>query len=202
MGKKRTYMDEEHILISRAQNGDMGAFRELVENHKKLVFHYSYDLTGNVHDSEDLSQEVFIKMFRALNSFRGESKLSSWLFRITSNTWISMIRSKNMNLHRIEVPLSESVLENRNGTTKHGENPEKTTEATFIQADIQAALEKLTPRERSVFVLRHYHELSTAEVGSILRIADGTVKSLLFRAVKKLRHYLAPYRSKQLGRNG
>jgi hypothetical protein len=88
-------VNEEQLLIQRARNGEMGTFRELVELHKKKIYYLSLDLTGNHHDAEDLSQEVFIKAYRALKNFRGDAKFNSWLHRITVNTCISQ-RRKNL----------------------------------------------------------------------------------------------------------
>ena len=78
-------MNEEQVLVECAHNGEMGAFRELVERYKKKVYYLSFDLTGNHHDAEDLSQEVFIKAYRSLKNFRGDAKLNSWLYRINRN---------------------------------------------------------------------------------------------------------------------
>ena len=73
-------MTDENVLIQRARNGESAAFRELVERYQKKIYYLSLDLTGNHHDAEDLSQEVFIKAFRSLDGFRGDEKLSSWLY--------------------------------------------------------------------------------------------------------------------------
>ena len=189
-------MNEENILIKKAQNGDMNAFRDLVEHYKKIIFYFAYDLTGNHHDAEDLSQEVFIKMFRSLQEFRGEAKLSSWLYRIAVNTWISFTRTGSYKLRASQEPIEEEKLALYNTFSElSGGDPEKSAEASFIQMHIQQALRGLSPRERSVFVLRHYHELRLTEIGEMLNIAEGTVKSILYRAVKKLQKSLEFYRS-------
>ena len=85
---------QEQRLIVRARAGGPEAFREIVETHKKSVYYLAYDLTGNHHDAEDLSQEVFIKAFRSLEHFRGEAKLNTWLLRIVVNTYINSKRKK------------------------------------------------------------------------------------------------------------
>ena len=87
-------MDQEKRIIQQAQNGEKNAFRQLVDVHKKRVYYLAYDLTGNHQDAEDLSQEVFMKAYKSLSKFRGESKFSSWLHRITVNLFIDMKRSK------------------------------------------------------------------------------------------------------------
>jgi len=188
-------MEEERILIKQAQNGDMSAFRELVEKYKRLIVFFAYDLTGNYQDAEDLSQEVFVKMFRSLKELRNETSLCSWLFRITINTWISLTRTANFKLRRKQEPLEEEKLSSHSIFSElSGGNPEKSAEASLIQQHIRRALQELSLRERSVFVLRHYHDLRLKEIAEILNIAEGTVKSLLYRAIKKLQKSLAFYR--------
>ena len=188
-------MEEERILIKQAQNGDMSAFRELVEKYKRRIVFFAYDLTGNYQDAEDLSQEVFIKMFQSVKELRNETSLSSWLFRITVNTWISQTRTGNFKLRRKQEPLEEEKLSSHNIFSElSGGNPEKSTEASLMQQHIRRALQELSLRERSVFVLRHYHDLRLREIAGVLNIAEGTVKSLLYRAIKKLQKSLAFYR--------
>jgi len=89
-------VNDEQVLIQRARIGEMSAFRELVEQYKKKIYYLSLDLTGNHHDAEDLSQEVFIKAYRSLKNFRGDAKFNSWLYRITVNTCISQRRKKSV----------------------------------------------------------------------------------------------------------
>jgi RNA polymerase sigma-70 factor, ECF subfamily len=174
---------------------DSLSFQELVESHKKNVYYLALDLTGNHHDAEDLSQEVFIKAFRAMKDFRGEAKYSSWLYRITVNTYIDETRKKSHQL----VPLpeeheGEEDIRTSAPLSDPRSNPEKDLESVNIQKHIDEALKKLTPRERSVFVLRHYNDLILKEIGEVLNISEGTVKSLLFRAIKRMQKELAFYR--------
>ena len=152
----------------------------------------AFDLTGNGEDAEDLSQEIFIKMFRSLKDFRGESKLSSWLYRITVNTWIDMKRTRIFKLRSLEEPFEEENLGDYGVTGELiGGNPEKNAEASIMRKHLQWALKKLSPRERSVFVLRHYNDMRMIEIGETLNISVGSVKSHLFRAIKKLQKSLA-----------
>ena len=91
-------MTDEQLLIERAQQGDKDAFRQLVERSKITTYRLAYDLTGNRHDAEDLSQEAYIRAFRGLAGFRAEAKWSSWLHRITLNTFLDHKRAKKMNV--------------------------------------------------------------------------------------------------------
>lgn len=182
------------MLVERARQGEKTAFRELVERYKKRIYYLSLDLTGNHHDAEDLSQEVFIKAYRSLKDFRGDAKFSSWLYRIAVNTCISQSRKKSYAAMTLQENFEQEASERRSADSESfGQNPEKSAEAGLMKNHIEAALKQLTPRERSIFVLRHYHDLPLKEIAETLKITLGTVKSMHFRAVKRLRKELAFY---------
>jgi RNA polymerase sigma-70 factor (ECF subfamily) len=180
-------IDHDIYLVERACSGETRAFAEIVENHKKKIFYLAYDLTGSTQDAEDLSQEVFMKAFRFLKTYKGEASLRSWLYRITLNTFLDHKRKLSYQAEREQKPLGEDV------ETAAAENPEDYAESRQIRQHLEKALGNLSPRERAVFVMRHYQELPGKEVGKLLNISEGTVKSLLFRAVKKLQKLLAVY---------
>jgi RNA polymerase sigma-70 factor (ECF subfamily) len=185
----------ELSIVQSSPEIDPVSFQELVDSHKKNVYYLALDLTGNHHDAEDLSQEVFIKAFRAMKDFRGDAKWSSWLYRITVNTYIDEKRKKTHQLVPIPEEHSEEEEVRTSGyLTDPRSNPQRDMESKSIQKDIEAALQKLSPRERSVFVLRHYNDLILKEIGEVLNISEGTVKSLLFRAIKRMQRELAFYR--------
>lgn len=191
-------VNEEQVLVQRARNGEMGAFRELVERYKKKIYYLSLDLTGNHHDAEDLSQEVFIKAYRSLKNFRGDAKFNSWLYRITVNTCISQRRKKSVSAMTLQedFEIDSSPWDFNDGESSN--NPERNAESGLIQQHIEQALQQLTPRERSVFVLRHYNDLPLKEIAQILKITEGTVKSMLFRAIQRLRKELSFYQEEIL----
>lgn len=184
-------MQEERSLIKQARDGDMKAFRALVERHREKVFWLAYDLAGDIQDAEDLSQETFVKMFRALRSFRGDAKLSSWLHRITVNNWLSSSRRGTEKLKKIMQPLDEETAEQfPDGSGSQFSDPEKQADSDFMRRQILKALDRLSGRERSVFVMRHFHGSKTAEISKALSISIGTVKTLHFRAIRKMRNSL------------
>ena len=188
-------MNQEVMLVERARQGEKTAFRELVERYKKRIYYLCFDLTGNHHDAEDLSQEVFIKAYRSLANFRGDAKFSSWLYRIAVNTCISQSRKKSYAAMTLQENFEQEASERRSSDEdSFGLNPEKSAEAGLMQQHIEAALQQLTPRERSIFVLRHYHDLPLKEISETLKITLGTVKSMHFRAMRRLRKELAFYR--------
>ncbi len=165
-----------------------GTFREIVEQYKRPLYALAYDLTGSHHDAEDLSQEVFIKAYRAAEGFRGEAQLYSWLYRITVNTYLNKRRKKALRFRQLWDDFSQAPTD---GTAPR---PDQEAEADAVRRHVERALGRLSPRERSAFVLRHYQDLSLKEVAAVMDVAEGTVKSLLFRAAQKLRTALAFYR--------
>lgn len=194
-----TAMTDERELIRRAQRGDMEAFRLLVERARANVYRLAYDLTSNRHDAEDLSQEVFLKAYRSLQQFRSDAKWSSWLYRITVNTCYDHYKSGTTKIMK----RTEDIENDKNNNVFCGDAalPDKSADAKMIQENIDRALHQLTSRERSVFVLRHYHDLPLKQIAETLEITDGTVKTLLFRAIQKLRQELAFYKN-DLGLEG
>lgn len=187
-------MQSETELIRQIKSGDIYAFRELVEQNKKNIYRLAFNLTGSREDAEDVSQDVFIKAYRSLNKFRGDSKISTWLYTITVNTCYSMKRKKSYT-HMQTNENMEEIMDNSNIETNQTgrDNPERSTESGFIRENIEKALMKLSKRERSVFVLRNYKELPFDEIVDILKLRPGTVRNLNFRAIKKLRKELSFY---------
>ncbi|MCP5047251.1 MAG: RNA polymerase sigma factor [bacterium] len=191
-------MNSDIYLVKRATSGERGAFDQIVESNKKKIFYLAYDLTGSKQDAEDLSQEVFLKAYRGLNTFKGEATLSSWLYRITLNAYLDRKKKRSFKAEK-----EQRTLEDYEGNvTPFDSNspplsvhmaPENYAESEQIQAHIDEALEQLSPKERTVFVMRHYKGMPGKRVGQLLNISEGTVKSLLFRAIKKLQRILSHY---------
>jgi RNA polymerase sigma-70 factor (ECF subfamily) len=182
---------DERMLVERASGGDMSAFREIVEHYKRQIYAVSLDFTGNHHDAEDVLQEVLMKVYRSLHKFRGDARLSTWLHRITVNTCLDRRRGTPLPITSSEeIPGSVERI----AATGPGSNPEKAAESTRMQEHINGALAALTPLERSVFVLRNYSGLPLKEVARILDRSEGTVKNMLWRALRKLQKELAFYR--------
>ncbi len=185
---------EEQLLVDRARRGEKEAFRELVERSKNTVFRMAFDLTGNRHDAEDLSQETYIRAYRALDGFRGGSKWTTWLYRIMVN--LSHDRWRKESHRKVDYfdATEEHTAPMTMQSTDTATHPGDLAEAAVIQEQIAKALDALSPQERRVFVLRHYHHLQLNEIAATLAVAEGTVKSLLFRAIRSLQKELSHYR--------
>ncbi len=185
---------DERLLIKRAKQGDMEAFHELVEFSKINVYRLAYDMVRNRHDAEDISQDVFLQAYRSLDRFRGDAKWSTWLYRITVNMCID--RGKSMKRKAVEYrddigTDGPSELHSRQAAV---DLPDRSAESSMIQGHVEQALDALSSQERTVFVLRHYHDLPLKEIAASLSLAEGTVKSYLFRAVQRLQKELSFYR--------
>ncbi len=187
-------MTDEKLLIDRARRGEMDAFRELVERSRIIVYRMAYDLTGNRHDAEDLSQEAYVRAYRALAGFRGGAKWTTWLYRIMVNLSRDQWRKEARRpLEYSEDP--EEKMKSISGDGNDGaDSPVRSAEGGIIQEHINRALQALSPQERKVFVLRHYEHFQLKEIAEMLEVAEGTVKSSLFRAIRTLQKELAFYR--------
>lgn len=191
-------LEDETQLIQLVQNGDKTAFRELVEKHKRNVYYLAFDLTGNREDAEDVSQEVFIKVYKSIKKFRGDSKLSTWLYKITMNTCYSLKSKKSYTEMKTKENIEELVDAAAEKNIPHNADPERAAESGFIQKSLDAALLKLSKNEKIVFVLRNFNELSFGEIVDMLNMKPSTVRSLNFRALKKLRREMAYFNSENL----
>lgn len=181
-------------LAEKICQGDLLAFRELVEKFKKKIFYISYDFLKDHHEAEDISQEVFIKIFRSIEKFKKDAKMSTWIYQITVNTCIDALRKKKAKPaiqidegKPVEYWAEDSILSAKIGS------PESCAEASLLQIKIQQALHKISDKERAVFIMRHYNELTINEIADVMKISSGTVKSFLFRGLQKLRKELSIY---------
>lgn len=188
-------MADERALVRRIQRGDTSAFQELVEGYKQQVYYLAHDLSGNHHDAEDLSQEVFIKAYRGIGTFRSGAKIGSWLHRITVNAYIDSKRKKSQKMVTLAGKNDETGFDPvESAIDEAAANPEQAATSAGIGEHIEAALQRLSEQEKTVFVMRHYHDMSLKEISETLNVAEGTVKSLLFRSIRKLRDQLSFYK--------
>jgi RNA polymerase sigma-70 factor (ECF subfamily) len=183
-------MDEDAIIEGMTR-GDERAFRELVERFKKKVYFLALDMAGNPVDAEDISQEVFLKVHRSFGTFRKGAKLGSWLYRITYNASIDHLRRKGAAPEAMADEIIESSAGSDADLPRRGPaDPAAALESRQLQDRIAYALDKVSPQEKAVFVLRHYEDLQLKDIALSLGLSVGSVKSYLFRAVRKLQKEL------------
>ncbi len=188
-------MTEDGKLVQRIRAGDQFAFRELVERHKQMVYYLAYDMCGNQADAEDVSQDVFMKVYRAIDRFDASGSLGAWVRRIAVNTAIDARRKR-----KPTVGLAGHTDESGDyagldiAASGHEVNPEQRAGSADIDDRVRAALDQLSAQERAVFILRHYEDMKLQDIAKTLTIAEGTVKSALFRSTRKLREMLSAFR--------
>jgi RNA polymerase sigma-70 factor (ECF subfamily) len=190
--------EPEMELIREAQAGSRAAFDALVRQYERQVLRLALHLTGSEHDAEDIYQEAFLKAFRYIGNFRFECSFYTWIYRIVTNLCLDQLRRKKtrredrsvmVDHQGGEIDLLASVSDERAFS-----NPAKELDRKVMGEKIQLALEKLTPRERMVFELKHYQGLRLRTIGEMLNTTEETAKNTLFRATKKLRTQLAELR--------
>ena len=185
---------EDDILIAAAQQGEPAAYEALYRRYRGPIADLAFRYLGNVEDAEELLQDVFLNGFKAIHSYRSRPDASffSWIYRIGVNRAINHRRKRDRDWARLstvaletEVPASRTPL----------------PEADCWDAQIRKALEKglqaLSPRQRMIFVLKHFQQMSTAETAAHMGCSEGSVRKQLFRAVVKLRSEMAAYRTKE-----
>ena len=178
---------EEQDVIQRVLAGDTDAFELLVRAHEKLVYNLALRMLHNEQDALDASQEAFFRAYRGLSSFRGDSKFSVWLYRLTSNVCLDMLRRQG----RTEtVSLTPEEGEERSLPDDRFD-PERELEKKELRRAVREGLQSLDPAFREALVLREINGLSYEEIGQVMDLEPGTVKSRIFRARRKLASYLA-----------
>lgn len=172
-------------LITEFKEGNQEAFNTLVRKYQKKVYWIARKMLGNHEDADDVVQDVFVKVYRSLNSFRHDSSFYTWLYRITVNFSISAIRRKKIvdwiKFDDVFPTLKKNDAEN---------NPHFGLENKEMNTLIEKAIEKLPVKQKQVFILRYYNELPYEEISKILGTSVGGLKANYFHALKNIKKYL------------
>ena len=174
----------EAELILAAQRGDGDAFESLVRLYEKRVFALALRMCGNSEDAAEISQEVFLSAWQSLKFFRRESSFSTWLYRLTSNASMDLLRKQKRPTLSIEDEELNIDLPDSSPT------PEEALERSALREEVEKGLQALSPDHRQVLVLREMHQLSYNEIADTLQMDVGTVKSRICRGRKQLRKIL------------
>jgi RNA polymerase sigma-70 factor (ECF subfamily) len=178
---------QEADWIIRARRGDQAACRQLFEAHARAVYRVALRVLGDAALAEDAVQDCFINAFRALDQYDGRAPFGQWLKRIAINAAAGIVRRR-----REFAPLNEDFA--ASVAAASADEPTRRGDAAMIQTRLRGALERLSPLERSAFVLRHLEQHSLDEIARALDSNANAIKQVLFRGVAKLRLALAPLR--------
>lgn len=182
--------EEELAVIRRVQRGEVDAFELLVAAYEKNVYNVALQMTGSREDAQDMAQEAFLKAYNSLSSFRGDSKFSSWLYRIVSNVCLDFKRRQSRR------PSASLTVEDDEGenvqldVADESQSPETLLERKLTREAVRRGLSELPDDQRQILLLREIQGLSYDEIGEALGLEAGTVKSRIFRARKKLCAFL------------
>ncbi len=195
---------DDRALVVEAQVGNRAAFEELVHRYDRDVLRLAMNLMKRPEDARDVYQEAFLKVYRNLHRFRFECSFYTWLYRIVTNVCLDHLRRRQAR------PEDQSPEPSYGRDGQHGEgitdfferqrehrptlDPERTLFGLEIKARIAVAMQRLSPRERIVFEMKHYQGLKLRAIGDALGTTEETVKNSLFRATRKLRHELGELR--------
>ena len=170
----------DNFYIDKVLNNDVNAYASLVDMHKDMVFTIALKIVRNREDAEEIAQDVFVKAYQSLATFKKESKFSTWLYRIVYNTAISKTRKKNIETTNINYDIVENYSEDdiNDNLNRLDNNEQKTI--------INKVLKKLNPEDHLLVILYYFEEKSIDEISEIVNISQSNVKVKLFRIRKKL----------------
>jgi len=179
-------------LINKAQNGDESGFNELICRYDRNVLSIALKYVNDRDDAKDIYQEVFIRVFRGLKKFQFKSEFSTWLYRITTNVCLTFIRAgKKQTMMRIDNDMETEAIDNIAGTDDESNSPEEFLLRNEFTSNVNEALEKLSPKQKMIFILKHFEGYKIREISKMLNSSEGTIKKYLFEANHKLRIHLS-----------
>jgi RNA polymerase sigma-70 factor (ECF subfamily) len=172
----------ESELVAASLAGHPGAFDLIVERHRRTVYQLCYRFVGNHEDASDLSQDVFLRAFRGLRNFKGQSSLGTWLYRIGVNVCLNRISAK--------APVNEPI-EKHQYVDDNAESPSDRMLRGERALQVRAAITRLPRKQRAALILRMYHDMSHQEIADTLGSSVGAVKANVFHALQNLKKLLA-----------
>ena len=193
--------EREPISIKALKAGDREAFAAMVDAYSPKLYKLALRMLGDPLEAEDILQEAFLKAYRGLDNFRGGSKLSTWLYRITANEALMRLRKHELATVPVDEPL---LLDDGAEIPRELKDwcclPETELMSAEAQDTLDIAINSLSPTLRAAFVLRDLHGLSTREAADVLQISEAAIKTRLLRARLQLREILSSYFSERMER--
>lgn len=184
----------EKELILRAKNNDVAAFEQLISEHQTIVYNIALKIMGNEHDASDAAQEAFIKIFKNIKTFKGDSKFSTWVYKIAHNVCIDQLRKIKNITSKTSVSIDETY-ENSENPILNIVDSAPTPEEHLINKEksemLKMAIDSLHPISRTAIILRDVNGMSYEEIAKIQNCSLGTVKSRIFRARMQLKEIIS-----------
>lgn len=176
-------MKDQEKIIARARRGDADAFEQLVVAYRDQVFRLALRMCGSEADADEVAQEAFLSAWKALPNFRGESQFSTWLYQLTTHAAIDLMRREKRQIAAADITEVNAA--------DPAPSPQQQAEQSEQREIVRDAILQLAPEQREVVVLRFMEELSYEEIGAVLKLPPGTVKSRLNRAKAQLKEILS-----------
>jgi len=193
MNDQSAVSDQE--LLQRIAQGDEDAFRRLFDLHRDKVFNLAYRYTGSHADAEEISQDVFLKVYKKAASFRQEARFTTWLYRITVNTCLNFKRRKKIPIESLD-QMQEPGPGFQEPAAPRSENPEEIYKRRKRAELVRHALDQLPSKQRIAFIMGKFDGYSYDEISKVLGINTNAVAALMHRAKEQLKKFLLPLRLK------
>jgi RNA polymerase sigma-70 factor (ECF subfamily) len=182
---------EEADLITRAQNGDVEAFCDLAATHQRSLYILALKYSGNHHDAEDLTQEVMLNAYRAIQQFKGMSSFRTWLARIMMNSFLNQKRKSDPLATTRRQDAIEDDFEPSFYASKPADSSERSVHNGLVMQQVVRLLRSVPERQRLMFLMKHQEGMTCEEIAEMMGTSVGTVKKTLFRVVDRLRQHFA-----------
>jgi len=177
-------------LVRESLQGKEKAFGELVDRYRARIFSFILRMVKNHEEANDVAQEVFVKLYRSLDTYDPSRNFSSWLFKIAQNMAIDHLRKQRTDIVSLDEPMETETSEYRIQVASSNLSPDRELEGLEVGEALEVAIEELEPSYRSAILLRHVEGRSYDEIADILELPLGTVKTYIFRARRMLRERL------------
>jgi RNA polymerase sigma-70 factor (ECF subfamily) len=188
--KSMQFQNDDSQLIRSALAGKSASWQKLVRRYERRIYNHCLRLTGNDADALDLMQEVFLGVYRSLHTFRGESKFSTWVFRIVHNKSVDAIRRRQSHIFLENSSDNEYASEIEQFPDEKAVGPEATLSLTQTNAKILQHLDQLSDEQRLIVEMKIYQGMTFEEIGQVVRVSDNTSKTRYYSALKKLKKLL------------
>jgi RNA polymerase sigma factor (sigma-70 family) len=188
-------IDEDQQLVARTQDGDAGAFDQLVVKYTPRLYGLVYNMTSNHEDTNDLLQDIFSKAYKSIGGFRGKSSFYTWIHSIAVNMTLNFLKKRGRRFHLSLDDVDASIQNDKEFLElTQTSSPVREADLSELQRRLNEAMMKLSDEHRAVVTMFHIQGMPHAEISKILKVSEGTVRSRLFYANRQLQNYLDEFR--------